>query len=59
VLKGNKSKSRYEWIKELSDMIEGYYQGKCFWTKEEWEIMRNAPHIPLETRYELNYIGLV
>lgn len=48
---GNKTKTRKDWMDELSAMIEGYYEGKSFWTKEEWAIMKDAPHIPPETRY--------
>lgn len=50
-VRGNKEKSRKDWMNELSTMIEDYYQGKCFWSTNEWEIMKNAPNIPLETRY--------
>jgi hypothetical protein len=51
MMRGNHSFTRKDWIDYLSRIIEDYYEGKCFYTKEEFAIIGSAPYIPPETRY--------
>jgi hypothetical protein len=42
---GMLAKDKLTWIKRIEKLIEQKYEGKCFYTKEEWKIIQDKKEI--------------